>query len=431
MTRTRITATAGWTWLIAAAQLSGQALRTPAEPPAAPPPAALTIDQAVQESVEHNLSVLAERFNIAIADARAITARLRPNPVLTVNAMLPDSTIFNGAVNPREAVVRGDVLIERASKRERRIGVATEGQAVAELQLQNTIRTLMLDVQSAFVDVQLAMSSLETARESLSAFDGIVQINTARVRTGDLAVVELARSRLAALQFQNEVKSREMRLAIAVSRLRVLLGRTDAGPIAVTGDLRHDADDSTLEMLQRRAFEARPDLKALEHGQARSAADARLQIAQGKIDYTLSAEFHRQLAPNAIVGNEWGLFMSAPLPLFNRNQGEVVRAELETRQAGARITALRAEIADDVRHAWLAYTAARTLVDTLEQQMLVQARQVREAIVYSYRRGEASFVELLDAQRTFNEIMQSYHEARAEYARSLYALDAAIGGNQP
>jgi outer membrane protein, heavy metal efflux system len=426
MTRPQIAATAG-TWLITVAQLSGQIVR----PLSAGPPPALTIEQAVQEAIEHNLSVIAERFDIAIADARAITARLRPNPVLTVNAMLPDSAIFNGGVNPKETVLRGDVLIEGGSKRERRIDVAKEVQAVAQLQLQNTVRTLVLDVQSGFVDVLLARSSLETARESMSAFDSVVRINTARVRSGDLAAVELSRSRLAALQFQNEVKSREMRLAVAANRLRVLLGRRDEGPLEVAGELRRDVEPASLEVLQRRALDGRPDLKALEREQARSAADARLQIAQGKIDYTLSAEFHRQLAPNAIAGNEWGLFMSAPLPLFNRNQGEVTRARLETRQASSRITALRTEVANDVSNAWLAYTAASAQVDTMEQQMLVQARQVREATVYSYGRGEASFVELLDAQRTFNEITQSYHEARAEYARSLYALDAATGGIQP
>jgi outer membrane protein TolC len=97
----------------------------------------------------------------------------------------------------------------------------------------------------------------------------------------------------------------------------------------------------------------------------------------------------------------------------------VARAEIETRQAGARITALRAEIANDVLHAWLAYTTARTQLDALEQQMLVQAREVREATAYSYGRGEASFIELLDAQRTFNEITQSYNAKRERSTREV------------
>ncbi len=297
--------------------------------------------------------------------------------------------------------------------------------------LQNTLRTLVLDVQSAFIDVQLAKSHLDLARESLSAFNEIVGINTERVRTGDLASVELARSRLAALQFQNEVKSREARLAVAANRLRTLLGRSDLGPIEVTGDLRRESPATGVELLERRAFDARPDLKALVRDQARSAAELRLQIAQGKVDYTISGEFHRQVAPNQIAGNEWGVFFSAPVPLFNRNQGEIERARQEVRQSEARVRALQADITSEVRSAWQQYATARDLVETIEQHMLAQARDVRETTAYSYRRGEASFIELLDAQRTFNDTMQSYNEARAEYARSLYALDAMTGSARP
>jgi len=394
-------------------------------------PAPLTIDQAVSEAVDHNLAVIAERYNLAVADARVLTASMRPNPVLTASVMLPAATIFNSNINPREGIVRGDVLLERGDKRDRRIEVAREARGVSELQLQNTVRTLVLNVQSAFIDVQQAQADLQLARESLAAFNEIVSINTERVRSGDLASVELARSRLAALQFQNDVRSRDTKLAVAIHRLRALLGRTDANPIEVTGELRRDTAALRPEALQQQALQLRPDLQALQRDQARSAADVRLQLAQGKVDYTVSAEFHRQLAPGSLSGNEWGLFFSAPLPFFNRNQGEIERARQEARQATARISALQSDITSDLRSAWEQYTTTHELVETIERQMLNQARDVRDTTAYSYRRGEASFIELLDAQRTFNDTMQGYNEARAEFARSLYTLDALTGGARP
>lgn len=391
----------------------------------------LTVEQAVREAVDHNLAVVAERYNLAVADARVLTASLRPNPVLTASAMLPDATIFNGNVNPKEGIVRGDVLIERGGKRERRMEVARESRGVTELQLQNAIRALALNVQSAFIDVQQAQSDLELARESLAAFNEIVAINVERVRSGDLAAGELARSRLAALQFQNDVRSRDAKRAVSMHRLRALLGRTDAAPIAITGELRRDGALLRMELLGEQAFELRPDLKALEREQARSIADVRLQLAQGTVDYTVSGEFHHQVAPGSVTGNEWGVFMSAPIPIFNRNQGEAERARQEVRQAAARIAALQSDIISELRSAWEQYTTARELVDTIEQQMLNQARDVRDITAYSYRRGEASFIELLDAQRTFNDTRQSYNSARAEFARSLYTLDALTGGVRP
>ena len=410
---------------VAAARASAQGGLSPGAP------APLTIDQAVAEAIAHNLSIAVERYNVASASARLVTAGLRPNPVLTASAMLPDATIYDSNVNPKEGIVRGDFLLERGGKRDRRIEVAQEARAVTDLQLQNTTRTLILGVQSAFIDVQQARADLALARESLNAFNSIVAINTERVRSGDLAAVELARSRLAMLQLQNDVRTRDAKLAVATHRLRALLGRSDTTPIDTAGEMRRDAAPATLDALQQRAFELRPDLKALEHDQARSTADVRLQSAQGKVDLTLSAEYHRQMAPNSLTGNEWGLFVSAPLPIFNRNQGEAERARQDAMQATARVLALQHDITSELRSAWDQLAATRDLVDTIEQQMLTQARDVRDTTDYSYRRGEASFIELLDAQRTFNDTMQGYNEARAEYARSLYTLDALTGGVRP
>lgn len=388
--------------------------------------AVVTIDEAVREALDRNLSLLAERYSVNVADARILAAGLRPNPVFTYDAMLPDPAIYDGNINPREHVFRADVILEGGGKRERRIDVAEQARSVAELQLLNAMRTTALDVQSAFVDVVLAKDNLALARESLQAFSDLVRVNTERVRTGDLSQVELSRSRLAALQFQNDVRQQESKLAIARNRLKTLLGRTGSDQIDVAGDLRRDVVPLDFDALRARALQQRPDLQATRRDQARSAADVRLQLAQGRIDYTVSGEYHWQKAPTA-TGSQYGVYLSVPVPIFNRNQGEVERARQEEKQIEAKIRALEADVSNEVRSAFEAYAASRDVVTTIEAQMLAQARDVRTTTEYSYRRGEASFVEFLDAVRAFNDTMQSYNEARAEYARSLYALDAATG----
>ncbi|HXI27176.1 MAG TPA: TolC family protein [Vicinamibacterales bacterium] len=403
----------------------------PAQTPA--PPADVTLDDAVHEAVERNLTLVAERYAIAVADARILTARLRPNPVLTANAMFPDGTVFANDVSPREQVVRTDVVIERGGKRDRRIDVAEAAKSVTELQFLNTMRTVVLDVENAFIDVVLAQANAALARESLDAFNALVEVNTERVRTGDLSQIELSRSRLAALQFQNEVRQEESKLAIARGKLNTLLGRSRRGPIDPHGELRRDGDPVDLEALRRRALSQRPDVLALRRDQARSAADLRLQIAQGTIDYTVSGELHYQHQPSPpnTSGFLYGAYLSVPLPIFNRNQGEVARARQEALQIDARLRALEADVNQEVDAAYESYTASRDVVATIEAQMLAQARDVRSTTEYSYRRGEASFVEFLDAVRAFNETMQSYNAARADFARSLYTLDSIGGGPQP
>jgi cobalt-zinc-cadmium efflux system outer membrane protein len=395
---------------------------------------AITIEQAVSEALDHNLSLLAERYNVTVADAAVLTAGLRPNPVLTADVILPDSKLMDTGVGLREGVVRTDFVLERGGKRDRRIEQATLARSVAELQLLDTTRKLVLDVETAYADVQLAKLNLALARENLGAFNNVVAVNVERVRTGDLAQVELARSRLAALQFQNDVEQQTAKLAIARSRLEGLLGRRTTGSIDVTGDLRRDLAPLDQNAIRARALEMRPDLRAVKTDQARSVADLRLQLANGKIDYTVSGEYHVQNGKGFtgdVTGNTYAMYFSAPLPFFNRNQGEIARARTQQQQLDAKTRALEADIAANLDAAFTEYTSARSIVERIENDMLAQARDVRATMEYSYRRGEASLVEFLDAVRTFNDTTRSYNEARADYARSLYSLDALSGKVTP
>jgi cobalt-zinc-cadmium efflux system outer membrane protein len=297
---------------------------------------AITIDQAVNEALDHNLTLLAERFNVNVADAAVLTAGLRPNPVLTASLMLPDPTLVSAGIGPHEQIVRTDYVVERGGKRQRRLDQAVLAKTVVALQLVNTSRILRLAVEHAFTDVQLAERNLSLARENLKAFDDVVRINAERVRTGDLSPVELSRSRLASLQFQNDVRQQDTKLRTAKNRLSTLMGRAaDGDGLEVTGELRNDAEPVDYELLRNQALDARPDVRALRADQARSVADTRLQLANGTIDYTISGEYHRQEGSN-LRGNSYGLFFSAPLPIFNRNQGEVARAGIQQQQTRAK-----------------------------------------------------------------------------------------------
>jgi outer membrane protein, heavy metal efflux system len=396
-------------------------------------PKAITLDEAVQEALAQNLDLAVQRYDISVAEARQIQARLRPNPVLTISGDHLDllgthyDTVNNAG--PNEYSVRTDFVLERAGKREKRIALGAVARSIAELGVRDAIRKVIFEVQNAFVEVLLAKEHLALAQDNLKSLNGIVQVNTARVRTGDLAQVELSRSQVAALQYQTSVQQTGMQLRQAANRLQLLIGRSKpVDDFDVTGSFRSDPARADLDGLREIAHLERPDLLALEQAKARSLADLRLQIATGKVDYTVGTEYRRQQAPSG-MGNSLGFFFSAPLPVFHRNQGEIVRAERELVQAGARILALQASVNTDVTNTWQQYVTSKRLFEDISATMLPKATEVRETTEYSYRRGEASLVEFLDAQRAFNDAIQSYNEARAAYARSLYLLDAMTGAS--
>lgn len=389
----------------------------------------VTLDQAVKEAVDKNLNLLAERYNVSIADARILQAGLRPNPVLTYGQDYQN--VFGTGINaqnsggPPEWNTRVDFPLERGGKRERRIELARAQKSVAELLLLNTIRQLLIDVENAYVDAQSARDALAIARENLKALQDVVDVNTSRVRAGDLAEVELNRSKLAALQYDNQVRTSELKLRSAILRLVLLIGRAGSPDIEVVGDLRADRPTLVADDIRTVAYSSRPDLLSIQSDQARSQADIRLQVAQGKVDFDIGVMYHHQYGySNA---NAMGFFFQTPLPIWSRNQGEIQRAQREETQLQKRVDAMRAQIDNEVKTAYDQWATSRTLVDRIEKDMLKQAREVRDTTEYSYRRGEASFVEFLDAQRAYNDTMQGYTDARTDYAKNLYLLESVSG----
>ena len=159
---------------------------------------------------------------------------------------------------------------------------------------------------------------------------------------------------------------------------------------------------------------------------ARSQAELRLQLAQGKVDYSLGTEYRRQQGL-AGTGNSLGFFFSSNLPVFNRNQGEIQRARQERAQADARIRALQATIENEVETAYLQYRTARESLNRVEQTMLTKATDVRQITERAYRRGGATFLDFLDAQKAYIDTVQLRNTALADFAKSLYTIDAATG----
>ena len=394
------------------------------------PAAKLTVDQAVAEAIQNHPALMAERANIGIADARILTARLRPNPEVSTEGDHLDvlGTGFNdtNAGGPTEFSLRTDWPIELGGKRERRIDVAEKSKSVVELAFLDAVRVLTLDARNACVDALLARENLNLARLNLESLNRIVAINAARVKAGDIPEVDLIRSRVAALQYANAVRRAELAVQEAALRLKTVLGRSvGSPPPELSGDLQRESTTVALEELLATALDSRPDLRALRLDQERAAAELRLQMAQAKPDLTVGAEYRRQQV-NA-QSNSLGFFVSAPLQLFNRNQGEIARARQEQRQGGLRVHALELLVAGEVENAYNRFQTAQGLLQAIRGQLLEGARDVREITDYSYQRGEATLLQLLDAQRAYNDTMQDYNEARAEYARSLYLLDAVSG----
>jgi cobalt-zinc-cadmium efflux system outer membrane protein len=401
--------------------------------PGAPRAPIVSIQQAVAEAIENNPGLIAERAGIPVAETALITAGLRPNPVVSASADHLDAlgTGFNevNGAGPSEYALRVDVPWERGRKRELRLDAASYQERIVRLRIADSIRRLTLDVTLACIDVLEAKAKLALARENLQSLERLVTLNETRLKDGAIAPVELTRSRVAMLQFRGSVKTAELALATARTRLEAVLGRKPGeATIDIADSLKAPLPERSpdLAQVQQTALGARPDVQAIQLDQARSQAELRLQIAQGKIDYTYGAEFRRQQGING-TGNSLGFFFSAPLPLFNRNQGEIARVRAEQEQLKRSLDSQQAQVASEVTTAWQEYETARSLVAEIERDLIGPSQQARDTTTYVYQAGATSLVDVLDAQRAFNETMSAYYGAQADYRRAAGRLTAAVG----
>ena len=392
----------------------------------------LTVEQAVAEAIANNVGVLAERANVPVAEATVITARLKPNPVLSLGADHLDvlGTRFNTINNagPNEINARIDFLIERAKKREYRVETAQFNRQIAESRLAEAIRGLRVNVVNGCVDLIQAKANLALSREILKTYEDLFQINEARVNAGSVSPLELVRSRVAMLQFRGQVQRAQLGVTRARTRLQGLLGPQALGqPIDIVGELRVPLAPATMaiEKLHELAVESRPELQTVRLTQMRNAADLKLQLANGKVDLTYGTEYRRQQGVNG-TSNSLGLFVSIPLAVNNKNQGEIARVQAEQRLYARQLEALAANAKNEVTGAYEAFVSARELVESIERDLLDSAKKARDTADYVYRAGASSLLEFLDAQRALNDSMQSYQEALGDYRRSVVSLNASV-----
>ena len=393
---------------------------------------ALAIERAVDLALDRNLDLMAKRFDVDLASAQVVTAGLRANPMLSVGADYMDllgshfqNDSSNGA-GPPEYNVRLDYPFDVAGKRRKRLAVANADRSISELLLLNALRELSFEVRSACLDVLQTGAVLDLGRRQLETLESVVEINEVRVRDGDLAKSELMRTRLAARQVAGAIRLSELDLAKAQTALGLLLASpADAVPVGVQGPIPSERIDPEVAALRAEAIAERPDLRAIEQARGRADADVSLQRALAVTDLGVGVQYHRQTA--FAKGDSLGFFLNGTLPVFDRNQGEIRRARTTMSQVEAQITAFRASLDADVVRAVASYRAARDRLNVFEGGALDEAKEVRDAAEYAYRRGEVSFLEFLDAQRAFIETTRSYYEALADHARARFEIDYVTG----
>jgi cobalt-zinc-cadmium efflux system outer membrane protein len=373
-----------------------------------------------------NPTLRAGQIGIDESKAQEVSAYLRPNPDMTTGLDQLDPFSGNpyrplGSVFP---YVSASYLHERAHKRELRLESAQKGTTVATSQLADQERNLLFSLRGAFVGALQAKAVLAVARESLAYYDRLLAVSSNRFQAGDIARVDLDRLELQRVQFASDVQTAETGVRTAKIQLLMLLNdRTPVEQFDVTGRFDFSEPVTTLEELRQTAVAARPDLLAAVESVDKALTDHRLAVANGSTDPTLGVDFAR----NPPIPLYVGFSVNIPLRIFDRNQGEKARTELDIQRNQRLREAAEAQVYSDVDSAWATLNGNLALLRPYKAKYLAQAARVRETISISYQRGGASLLDFLSAQNDYRVLQVTYLNLVGSYLTAAAQLNLAVG----
>jgi cobalt-zinc-cadmium efflux system outer membrane protein len=410
-------------------------LELPESAAAPAPPGALTLDDAIEQLLRQNLNLIALRHEIPMAQADVLTASLRANPVFYADTQLVPYGRYDpkSPGGPTQYDVNITYPLDVSRKRQARTISAEKAKKATEAQLQDAVRLQIDNLYTAYVDVVAAEETLRFSRTYAEGITQILNLNRELLKRG-----QVTEATTDAIQTQVDQASLQVREATrAVGRTTRTLAqvlnvpRSEAMSIRVRDTLRDDRElPQSAQTLVETALSSRPDLLAFRFGVQRASADVRLALANRFSDVYLLAQpyTYQDNRPFGLKSpTSWALGVTVPLPVYNRNQGNLERAKINVSQTRVELAALERQVADEVDEAIREFELSREAILEFERRILRASRRVRDSAYRRFQGGETGAFEFLEAQRAHTEVVRQYFDALVRHRRSMLDLNTAVG----
>jgi cobalt-zinc-cadmium efflux system outer membrane protein len=393
---------------------------------------ALTWDQVKAKFEAANPALKADADNVDEMKAEEITAFLRPNPQFTLLADGTQIAPHDGIWQPFRGTYEQpsfSYLHEREHKRELRLESAQEGTRITQSQHEDLERNMVFALRTAFVGTLQAKFVLDLAKADLEYYDKIIDISQNRFRTGDIAQIDLDRIELQRVQYESEIETAIVNLRTAkIQLLQMLNARTPVDQFDVTGPFDFSDSLQPLDTYRDAALAARPDLQAALQTIQQSQANHKLAIANGSTDPTFAGWFTNNSSTNNPNSPETiGVSVSIPLRIFDKNQGEKKRTQIDIDRSQQASEATRAQVFSDVDTAYELVRSNVAVLKPYKEKYNDQALRVRDTVTYAYEHGSASLMDFLNAQSDFRQVQLAYAQLIGSYLTAVGQLNLAVG----
>lgn len=392
----------------------------------------LTWDQVKARFEADNPTLKADQSNVDEMRAEEITAYLRPNPQLTLSTDGTQIAPYQGVWEPlagTQVQAAFSYLHERDHKRELRLQSAQEGTRIASSLHGDLERNLLFNLRSAFVQVLQQKAIVDLSRGELDYYDKIIAISQDRFKAGDLAQIDLDRIELQRVQYESDLQTAEVNLRTSkIQLLQLLDDRTPVDQFDIQGQFDFSDQLQPLETFRQIALANRPDLQAALQSVQQANTNHKLAVANGSTDPTYSAWWtYNPSFNNPYDDQTLGLSVSIPLRIFDRNQGEKQRTQIDISRNQQLADATRAQVFGDVDSAYAQVNSNLILLQPYKAKYLAQALRVRETVTYAWQHGGASLMDFLNAQSDYRNVQIAYLQLVGAYMTAAAQLNLAVG----
>lgn len=403
--------------------LYGQSKPTPIEVP-------LDYRRYIDLVKENNIGYAAERFNVDISAATIEGEKVFPDPELTIGML------DNGEIRKDMGYAFSGELswtLELGGKRTARINVAKSEHELTKILLLDYFKQLRADATNHYLNALQNKLLLEVQKSSYESMRQLAKSDSIRLALGDISEVDAKQSKLEARTMLNEVYLAEAELQTSLVDLSLLMGAPiDESQFGVDGDFKRFERSFLLADLIQQAEINRTDLQAALQSKTVSQRMIDLAKANRAIDLGLSIGFEHNSSvknPDAEADSftEINAGLTIPLKFSNRRSQEVRIAQFDLKQNEKVYQQAELEIKAEVTQAFYAYQSFQKQIVQYDTGLLEEAKAILDGKRYSYQRGNTSLLEVLDAQRKYNEVHQTYYETLHNFANALVELERAVG----
>jgi len=395
----------------------------------------LNWDQVKAKFIAENPALKADADNVDEMKAEEITAYLRPNPQFTLSVDGNQAAPHSGVWTPFKGTTEQpnfSYLHEREHKRELRLQSAQEGTRITQSQHEDLERNMVFALRAEFVGTLQAKFVLDLAKADLAYYDHIIDISRARFKAGDLAQIDLDRIELLRVQYESEIETAIVNLRTAKIQLLQLLNdsQTPVDQFDVNGRFDFSGTLAPLEDFRQTALANRPDLQAALQTIQQSVTNHKLAVSNGSTDPTFAGWYTWNSStnnPEADHSQTLGLSVSVPLRLFDHNQGEKQRTQIDITRSQQASEAVRAQVFSDVDTAYALVESNLALLEPYKAKYNAQALRVRDTVTYAWQHGGASLMDFLNAQSDYRQVQLAYVQLIGAYLTASAQLNMAVG----